>query len=126
MTNLGDHQKVILDVVKLNLGPGYHSQHGLFIAPAPGLYIFSLSILAHSHGSDYLDVGIVKNGVDLGSAFAHGDSSTVPWDQGSVTVLVQLVAGDEVWVDRRFLSGPAVWVNYFSSFMGCPLFPQES
>lgn len=44
--DLGSNQVVIFDSVKLNIGDGYHPNHGLFIAPMDGVYVFSASVLS--------------------------------------------------------------------------------
>ena len=113
--HLGLNQKIVFDRVLNNLGGGYHNQHGLFIAPTAGVYIFSTSILSYTHNSDSLTVSILKNGATLGAAYAHGESL----DQGSVSVVTQLATGDEVWVGHRYGSTESIWGDYYSSFMGC-------
>ena len=120
--NLGIGQHIALDQVLINLGNGYHSQHGLFIAPKAGIYIFSASIMSYKNAHPEIWISIVKNGSELGKAYAHGDSGR--HDQGSVTVVTQLSLADEVWIR---LSGPAAgdsfWGDRCTSFMGYLLQP---
>ncbi|XP_045181237.2 uncharacterized protein LOC123540350 [Mercenaria mercenaria] len=114
--HLGIDQNIVFDVVELNLGGGYHNQHGLFIAPKSGLYIFSTSLLSYVNAKAEFDASIVKNGNILASAFGHGDSGR--HDQGSVTVVTQLNVGDEISVKNRVIADDAYWGDRYSSFMG--------
>ena len=111
-------QKVVFDHVNLNLGNGYHNLHGLFIAPAPGIYMFSTSLT--SHNADRMLGSIMKNGIELAAALAHSQSGY--HDQGSVTVVTQLAAGDEVWV-RHHEDGQYLYGGYYTSFTGCLVTP---
>lgn len=111
------NQTVIFDDVLLNLGGAYHAQHGLFVANVPGVYIFSVSIMALAGGSDSTMVFIMKNGKEIAAAIADGRGS--PHDQGSTTVVLQLVSGDEVWVSVQRHDDTAIWTDSLDSFMGC-------
>ncbi|XP_060583988.1 uncharacterized protein LOC132740155 [Ruditapes philippinarum] len=97
--NIGLHQKIVYDSVNLNLGGGYHHLSGIFIAPVSGIYLFCTSILAEAHKN--IDVGIIKNGIQLAGAYGESGGDTY-YDQGSASVAVQLNVGDEVWVENRW------------------------
>ena len=116
---LGLNQKIVFERVNLNLGNAYHNQHGLFIAPAPGLYMFSTSVV--SHNNENVQSALMKNGVIIAGAFAV--STYGRYDQGSVSVVTQLVAGDEIWVEERYDDHSVVHGNYQSSFMGILVLP---
>lgn len=111
------NQTIIFDNVMLNLGGAYRSQHGLFVANTPGIYIFSVSIMALSGGIDSTMVFIMKNGQEVAAAIADGRGS--PHDQGSTTVVLQLLVGDEVWVSVQRHDDTAIWTDSLDSFMGC-------
>ena len=116
VAHLGINQNIVFPDIMLNLGGGYHNQHGVFIAPQPGVYLFSTSIMSYVGTHSDIWVHLEKNGNILANAYGHGDSGR--HDQGSVTVVAQLVAGDEVWVR---LGGPAdasLWGDGNDSFMG--------
>lgn len=116
ITGLGIGQNIVFDRVLLNLGNCYHEQHGVFIAPVQGLYLFSVSILSHSH-TDQIDVQLVKDGIGLGRVYAYDQ---VRRSQGSVTVVAQLNAQDEVWTEVSY--GDSLWGGPQSSFTGVLLF----
>lgn len=106
---------IIFDTERLNIGAGYHNQHGLFIAPVRGIYVFSVTILSSSGGHPRIEVDLMKNDIVLVSAFAHG---SIDHDQGSVTVPVELDAGDEVWVQLEYPDDTSIWGNGYTSFSG--------
>ncbi|XP_045174208.2 cerebellin-1-like [Mercenaria mercenaria] len=93
------HEKIVFDSVRLNLDRDYNSVNGVFVAPRPGIYLFSTSVLTEPNCS--LDVNIVKNGTPLAGAFANTEGK-LWYDQGSVTVAAELNAGDEVWVENTW------------------------
>ena len=121
ISHIGLKQKVIFPDIHFNLGSGYQNQHGIFTAPVPGIFLFSTSILSSrdtSHETIY--VHLMKNGEVLANAYASGDSSH--HNQGSITVVTQLTAGDQVWVSLYGPSDTSMWGDNFDSFMGCLLF----
>ncbi|XP_053403061.1 caprin-2-like [Mercenaria mercenaria] len=89
---LGRDQTIVFETVRLNLDGGYNSNTGIFTAPIGGLYLFSVSIVSGVDPKPLFYVGLVKNGAWLASACGHGGSGKQ--DQGSVTVAMQLNAGD--------------------------------
>ena len=54
-----------------NAGGGYNGLTGIFRAPSRGKYLFSLSILSQS--KKHVHMLLVKNGIDIGRAFAGSD-----------------------------------------------------
>ena len=119
--HLGVNQNLAFPVVVTNLGGGYHSSHGVFIAPRAGVYIFSTSIMAFHTGHSTIYTKLMKNGNVLAKAYAHGGSGYQ--DQGSVTVVTQLAPGDEVWVALQGPADTSLYGDYFDSFMGCLVVP---
>ncbi|XP_045197712.2 cerebellin-2-like [Mercenaria mercenaria] len=111
------NQTIIFNNVMLNIGGAYHSQHGLFVANVKGIYIFSVSIMGLYGGTDSTMVFIMKNGKEVAAAIADGRGGT--HDQGSTTVVLQLVPGDEVWVSVQRHDDTAIWTDSLDSFMGC-------
>ena len=39
-------QDIVFNDVLLNVSSAYHSEHGIFVAPVPGVYFFTTSLLA--------------------------------------------------------------------------------
>ena len=111
------NQTVIFDTVMLNIGGDYHPPHGLFIASTPGIYIFSVSIMAVYGAKDSTMVFILKNGKEIAAAIADGRNAN--HDQGSTTIVTHLVPGDEVWVSIQRHEDTAIWADGLDSFMGC-------
>ncbi|KAL4225655.1 hypothetical protein ACF0H5_016344 [Mactra antiquata] len=119
VTHINQGQKLVFDKVKLSIGGGYHSEHGLFIAPKAGIYIFSVSVLSSNHNS--LEAVLQKNGVRLAGAYADSYNDGSPFEQGSVTIVTQLALGDEVYVVNAYPDNTVLHTHDLSSFMGCLL-----
>lgn len=113
ITHLGTNENIKFETILLNTGGGYHSQHGLFIAPKAGIYLFSTSVL--TSGTE-LYAQITKNGLPLAKAFGLGNS--VMDAQGSVTVTAQMNLGDEVWVKHIYPADGSLWGERLTSFTG--------
>ncbi|XP_060588097.1 multimerin-2-like [Ruditapes philippinarum] len=114
----GINQTVVFETVLLNINNGYHSHLGLFVAPTAGLYIFSTSVL-DGDSKPLIHADLVKNGNALARAYGHGNGGYP--EQGSVTVVTQLNAGDEVWVRLSCCQGSPVTGNRYTSFTGALL-----
>ncbi|XP_052268963.1 cerebellin-3-like [Dreissena polymorpha] len=112
--NVGVNQNILFDTIVLNEGGGFHSQHGLFIAPARGIYIFTATVLHMPQASISLHAAITHNGQDV--ALLH--SSANVFDQGTQTVILKIEPGDEVWVRNVHYGGELITGAKFSSFSG--------
>jgi hypothetical protein len=110
------NQTLVFNSVKLNIGSGYHASGGIFIAPVSGIYIFSTSVTFNDNG-DESHMIIEKNGVEI--AGAYGNARNGPHEQGSVTVVMELKVGDEVYVSNQRHNDVIAYGDNLSSFMGC-------
>lgn len=119
--HLSTGQPVAFNQVLLNLGNAYHSIHGVFIAPIDGVYVFSTSILCVAGAASRFDAAITKNGNITAKVLGQGDNSH--YDQGSVTVTVELVTNDEVAVEI-LNTDTSIWGHAYTSFTGFLLFPK--
>ena len=117
LTHIGTHQKIPFDAISLNLGNAYHGTHGLFIAPRAGIYIFSGSILAHL--TKDIEMSFKKNGADIGGGILAYSSTSNGYNQGSATVVTQLKAGDEVWIENNYPDDTSIRAKIYTCFMGC-------
>ena len=108
----------MFETVLLNIGNGYHDNHGLFTAPVSGIYVFSVSMMNQADSDHHrIQVGLKKNGVYLARTMSDGKS--INYDQGSFTVTSQLDAGDDVWVAvYNPLTNVYLFGNRYSSFTG--------
>ena len=117
LTHIGIHQKIPFDSISLNLGNAYHGTHGLFIAPRAGIYIFSGSILAH-HTKE-IEMSFMKNGAYIGGGILAHSAVNQGFNQGSATVVAQLKAGDEVWIENLYPDNTSIRASIYTCFMGC-------
>lgn len=109
------------DDLKTNIGGAYNNSTGIFIAPIHGIYLFSVSVMAPSHAdAQGVMVDIMKNGVEIGAAFAEGVGNM---DQGSISVVTELLIGDEVHVSITRREDTELWGDKLTSFMGCLVTP---
>ena len=109
-------QDIAFDNVILNLGNGYHNQHGAFIAPVPGVYSFSTSLLSVS---SHCHAELVKNGQILAMI---DFSDTITFIQAAQGVIVELDAGDDVSVKEAHYSDCIYYGSYYSTFSGFLLY----
>ncbi|XP_062584089.1 complement C1q-like protein 2 [Saccostrea cucullata] len=82
------------DVVKTNVGNGYHSPTGIFIVPESGIYVFSWTI--RIYGGRRHATQLMVNTDEVGIIHTHlvGDSDF----EGTGIVVIQVNAGDDVFV----------------------------
>ncbi|XP_071135258.1 complement C1q-like protein 3 [Mytilus edulis] len=111
---LSNSNKVLIfEGVKVNRGGGYDPSTGIFTAKRDGLYNFSCVI----YGDNGKVVGYQLNKND--SLYVKGYSNNGPYEESSISVLVELKKGDRVYIKHRH-SGhtEAVIGNDHSSFAG--------
>ena len=112
--HVGVNQNIVFEQVLTNEGGGYHQNHGVFIAPQSGIYVFSSTILCFQNGEVLAEM--VHNGNPVTNIYCHGDSGR--HDQGSQTVVIKMNAGDEVAVRNFYHADDSIWGGQFSSFSG--------
>ena len=85
-------QTVMFDTLLSNLGSSFDIHLSTFRAKANGWYIFSLTVL--SKPSETLRLDVVRNGAEVFHVYATGNE----YNAASKTMVVNLRAGDELWV----------------------------
>ena len=110
---VGANQGIVFDLVQVNQGNGYHNQHGLFIAPQSGIYFFTTSLL-HPSQSQPSHNSIMKNGVAV--ARFHAESNQ--WEQTSQSIILNVNAGDEIYVRNDDYNNESYNAGLYSSFSG--------
>lgn len=112
------------DVIPLNEGSGYNSVLGLFTAPVPGVYSFSLSVYSRAHSAGdrlYHKVQLMRNAkVEVTTL---EDNNWDSEDSSSHTVLLAMKQGDQVYVELvngRQLCGNIGGLNTFSGYLVYP------
>lgn len=124
--NLIEHSHVndrlVFESVSLNVGNGYHSGNGTFIAPVGGIYIFSTSVMMHGGNTQDLNMHVIleKNGVEIAGAFAYNQGA---YEHSSVTAAMSLQAGDSVFVSVERHDDITFYGDRLTSFMGFLLYP---
>ncbi|KAH3780914.1 cerebellin-2-like isoform X1 [Dreissena polymorpha] len=112
--NVGIDQNIIFEQVLTNDGGGYHQNHGVFIAPQSGVYVFSSSIMCFPNGKEVL-AEIVHNGNPVTRMYCQGANAH---DQGSQTAVIKMNAGDEAAVRNVYRADDSIWGSLFTSFSG--------
>ena len=95
------YQQVLFDAVLNNEGFGYQQSSSMFICPVDGLYVFAASLCSRSTGFNAV---IKKESQALLSVKSHDGHE----DQGMVTVVVQCLATERVWVRTNAHDGTAI------------------
>lgn len=113
-TSMGVDQIILFEHVSLNLGNGFHPQHGVFIVPKSGIYVISTTVLHQERTGMDFHGAIVHEGTIVARLFGtHSE-----WDQTAQTVLIQAQAGDEIWVKNIILSNENIHGELYSTFSG--------
>ena len=107
------NQDIIFDNVTLNLGNAYMDRHGVFIAPVPGVYVFSVTLLDTGNKSHAF---VEKNGNML--AVLHNEL----WKQSSQTVITELHKGDDVAIKVVHHTDVGYFGAKFCTFSGFLLY----
>ncbi|XP_045176615.1 heavy metal-binding protein HIP-like [Mercenaria mercenaria] len=116
LTGVSLNQTILFDNVVLNAGNAYNINSGQFITPVDGFYLLSVAVtsdLGHNH---QLQVALMKNDVILARAHAHGDSGHL--DQGGITIVVGLSAGDKVFVKSTYQDVTDFYGGGLTTFSG--------
>ena len=117
--NVTDGAPVIFERTLLNLGNGYNLSAGVFTAPVPGMYLFSLQFMAGAHNETTELAAYVDGQQVMCVAFAVGYYRQNS-DQGSCTAVVQLEQGQVVSV-KVYDGAPTIWGSRLTSFTGALL-----
>ncbi|XP_062610847.1 multimerin-2-like [Saccostrea cucullata] len=98
LRTLGPQQRMEFNEVILNEGGAYDPRHGIFRAPATGIYRFVVTFI----NKPYLEalVEIVKDGILLSRAYSDYRQHS----EGTVQVNVKLQSGEDVWCRNAFSS----------------------
>lgn len=111
MTQLGAMQNIVFDNVVTDVSGAYNSHAGVFIAPVPGLYVFSVTI--KSHGTSKNHFKVQKNGQDIAKLHYHTEN----YESTGMTLVLELEVGDDVSLANVDLN-VAVHGHDYSSFCG--------
>ncbi|XP_052800886.1 uncharacterized protein LOC128231532 [Mya arenaria] len=94
---LGAHEVFIFDVEMTDLGSGYNNNDGIFDVPVAGIYVFTFTIYAEQHYE--VRAELVVNGQVKTALIADADEIN-DYHTGTATIVVQVNAGDHVFVRR--------------------------
>ena len=113
---------VIFHKVTVNINNHFSLASNVFTCRYPGVYVFTFSI-GVGHESDPI-IGLMKNGVRI-VATGHRTTSDQNLAQSSNSALLDLQAGDQIWL--QFLNdGSQVYSSAkYTSFTGYLLYAKE-
>ena len=94
-TGLGTGQGIMFDQVITKVGGAYHTSHGNFIAPADGVYVFTLMAMTTAGKAEHLE--FVRDGVTVVVMFV-GASSSGTYTSSTGIITLSLSKGNEVWI----------------------------
>ncbi|WAR30267.1 CADN-like protein [Mya arenaria] len=112
-TNISINETIVYSSVTTNIGGGYNSTSGVFIAPHEGLFLFTSQTCIQAGNSIW--VGIVKDGAMIQDSML---SSTKDDTCNSMQAAVQLRVEERVWIQGTWTS--VLFENYYRrcSFSG--------
>lgn len=91
---------------------------GVFTAPRPGIYHFSLTGMSHHSSYGHLEVGLLLNGVAVGNAWAS--SSGADDRTFSLQSVLHLKTGDRIWLSIQSASNADLYDSggHYTHFTG--------
>ncbi|XP_061188590.1 complement C1q-like protein 2 [Saccostrea echinata] len=101
-----------------NLGNYYNPTDGIFVAPVHGLYMFQWTMICYTSGSNSCGTSLRVNNAGKGYLYS-GENGNGYHHTGSKTVIVEVQAGNHVWVQTENWSN--IFIQAQSSFTGCLL-----
>jgi hypothetical protein len=113
---------LVFDVVKTNVGNGYHPATGTFITPESGVYVFTWSI--RQDGNSHHSTNLMVNTDELGGLYVSGDGG---YSTGTGVVVAHVNASDDVFIRTNGYAPDNVGIvdssiAGMSSFAGWKLF----
>ncbi|XP_048766600.2 complement C1q-like protein 2 [Ostrea edulis] len=103
------------DKVITNLGNHYNPTDGIFIAPVHGLYMFHWTMHCYHSGSSSCSTSLRVNNAKKGQIYS-GENASSYHHTGSNTVIVEVQAGNHVWIQTEDWGN--VDIYNWSSFSG--------
>ncbi|XP_052765695.1 complement C1q tumor necrosis factor-related protein 3-like [Mya arenaria] len=107
------NQNIVFDSILINEGNGYHSNHGLFIAPQSGIYFFTITLL-HPNQPNPVHAEVIHNG----NVIARLHSESKQYEQTSQSLIVNVNTGEEIFVVNRDYNNEVYITGLYSSFSG--------
>ena len=91
----------VFNEVLTNAGGHYNADTSSFICPWHGVYLVSVNI--QGHDSDYINIHLKRNAVDIGYLVIDNISGAV--NRGSTTIVIECDRGDILWVMAGYTGG---------------------
>ncbi|XP_061188888.1 complement C1q-like protein 2 [Saccostrea echinata] len=98
-----------------NVGNHYNPTDGIFIAPVHGLYLFYWTMQCYHSGSAHCSTAL-KIDNSLKGKIRSGENAGSYYHTGSNTVIVEVEAGEHVWIENVHYSNADIYA--YSSFGG--------
>ena len=115
------------DMAHTNIGEDFSLSSNKFTCQIPGTYVFMFTITQYTEAHHPV-IELVKDGVGIARAVAmETDSSGHEWLQGSQSAVLQLAAGDQVWLQfKHFNTVEQVYSdnNKYTTFSGFLLYEE--
>ena len=92
---------IVFEQVLTNAGGHYNADTSSFICPWHGVYLVSVNI--QGHDSDYINIHLKRNAVDIGYLVIDNISGAV--NRGSTTIVIECDRGDILWVMAGYTGG---------------------
>ena len=100
------------DNVETNIGHGYDPSTGIFTAPEPGVYAFSVSFIKGNINYN-VELDLMKNN----DVIARGHADITQWTPGSIQAIISLKRGDHIFIQQPRPTA-LIWGEKYSMFTG--------
>ena len=118
--NAGD--VLTFNIERTNLGSHFSMGTNKFTCQVPGTYVFMFSILQYRVQDPDPFIRLIKDGEKVAGTHVNDQSSNSFHHQMSNMAVLQLAAGNEVWLDFGHTGGVYSDGNLFTSFSGFLLY----
>ena len=112
MTSTKNYETVVFGKIITNIGSAYNASTGWFTAPSDGIFAFAWTV--KSAPGKWFDSELVVNGK---AKLYNGANSLTgkSWESSGCTGVLQLQAGQKVWIRKN---GSLGLINPWCSFSG--------
>nr|KAG5696044.1 hypothetical protein BaRGS_017156 [Batillaria attramentaria] len=118
VVDLAPNEQLVFDQVVTNEGAGYNTSTGRFRAPVSGTYMFIVNFTADWKEQMYVFLKVDNASGRKMASISDGRAGS--WSHATGSVILQLAAGQEVWLKRAGIPNSTVGLKgqSYSSFSG--------
>ncbi len=105
---------LVFDRTKYNYGSHYSTRTGKFKAPVTGLYLITSQLQGRKNSAEYR---LIVDGNSVTFTFERDSQDSDGHVMGYTTIVLNLNAGQQVWIDPQISGSDTLWGSATSSMM---------